>query len=76
MIKSVPILLTRMVRLLDQLQRAFSRRLGKSKAVITVGVSHDVYYEQGFSQVLDTRNKYRNHLHMNKRPKETPYDSS
>jgi len=30
--------------------------------------------EQGFSEVLHTRNKYRNRLHM-KKTREMPYDS-
>jgi len=64
--KPVPILLTRMVRLLDQAQRAFSESLRKVKLLFLLEFPTTYFPEQGFSQVLRMCNKYRNCLDMNK----------
>jgi len=55
-----------MVRLLDQVQRAFSGRSGKVKLLSLLKFPTTYFPEQGFSQLLHMRNKYRNRLDMNK----------
>ena len=63
---------TRSVEVSDQAQRAFSRILRKSEAII-LAFPWTYFPEQGFWQVLHTRSEYCNHLDMYK-IWETPND--
>jgi len=58
------VLLKWIVRLLDQLQWVFPGCWGKVSLLLLLQFPTMYVAEQGFNQVLHTRNKYRNHLHM------------